>query len=376
MMTPQPLLTHIITGLNVGGAERALHTLLTNGLEGPFRNRVISLMGPGHYGPLLEQAGIPLTCLNMPRGLPTPGALWRLRVALRHDRPALVQGWMYHGNLAASLAGWLAGRGVPVAWNVRASLQALRAEKPTTRAAIRLGARLSRGPKAILYNSARSLTQHREIGYADGADVVIPNGFDTDTWRSDAAARAQGRQNLGLGPDEVVIGYVGRGHPQKDIPLLAGAFDQVRRLRPTARLICIGREIDMQVPADCSRDGMQFLGQRADVPVLLPGFDVLCLSSRSEGFPNVIGEAMACGVPCVTTDVGDAADVVGDTGWVVPPGDGTALARALGAALDTPPDELRKRGAAARGRIERDFSIAAIVSQYVALYTGLTTVDR
>lgn len=375
-MIDSPTLTHIITGLEVGGAERALHTLLTNGLEGPFRNRVISLMGSGHYCPLLEQAGIPVTCLNMPRGLPTPGALWRLRVALRHAHPALVQGWMYHGNLAALLAGRLAGRGVPVAWNVRLSLEALDALKPTTRAVIQLGARLSKGPKAIIYNAARSRTQHREIGYADSADVVIPNGFDPETWRGDAAARAQGRQHLGLGPDEVVIGYVGRGHPQKDIATLARAFDQVRQSRPTARLICIGRDIDTQVPADCLRDGMQFLGQRADVPVLLPGFDVLCLSSRSEGFPNVIGEAMACGVPCVTTDVGDAADVVGDTGWVVPPGDSTALARALGAALDTPADDLRKRGAAARARIERDSSIASIVARYVALYTGLTTGDR
>lgn len=375
-MTPRRPLTHIITGLEVGGAERALHTLLTNGLEGPFRNRVISLMGAGHYGPLLEQAGIPVTCLNMPRGLPTPWALWRLRVALRHAHPALLQGWMYHGNLAASLGGRLAGRGVPVAWNVRASLHGLDTEKPITRAVIRLGARLSQGTKTIVYNSARSQAQHRGIGYADVADVVIPNGFDLDTWRGDAAARAQGRKRLGLGPNEVVIGYVGRGHPVKDIPTLARAFDQVRQSRPTARLICIGRDIDAQVPAGCSRDGIQFLGQRADVPVLLPGFDLLCLSSRSEGFPNVIGEAMACGVPCVTTDVGDAADVVGGTGWVVPPGDSSALARALGAALDTPADDLRKRGAAARARIERDFSIASIVARYVALYTGLTTGDR
>lgn len=365
------LITHIITGLNVGGAERALYTLLTNGLEGPFCNRVISLMGPGYYGPLLEDAGIPLTCLQMPRGLPTPRALWRLRMAMRRDPPDIVQGWMYHGNLAASLAGRLAGRGVPIAWNVRASLHALDTEKTTTRAIIRLGARLSLRPNAIVYNSARSRTQHREIGYEDDSDVVIPNGFDPKTWRGDAAARAQARQHLGLGPAEMVIGYVGRGHPQKDIATLARAFDQVRQLRQNVRLICIGRDIDTQVPADCSRDGIQFLGVRSDVPILMPAFDLLCLSSRSESFPNVIGEAMSCGVPCVTTNVGDAADIVGETGWVVPPGDSTALARALGAAMDTPGFELRLLGAAARAHIEQELSIDTIVARYVALYADL-----
>jgi hypothetical protein len=115
-------ITHIIIGLNVGGAERALFNLLTNGLEGPFRNRVISLMGPGHYGPLLQDAGIPVTCLNMHPGRPTPAAVRRLLAACAAAPTDILQGWMIHGNLAATLAQRWGNRHAAYAWNVRISL--------------------------------------------------------------------------------------------------------------------------------------------------------------------------------------------------------------------------------------------------------------
>lgn len=372
-MIPDTLITHIITGLDVGGAERALHTLLTNGLEGPFRNHVISLMGPGHYGPLLEQAGIPVTCLHMRPGRPSLRALRRLRAALRAHPPDILQGWMYHGNLAACLGQRWFRRDAMLAWNIRMSLEGVALLGRSTRFMIGLGARLSGKPSAIIYNSERSRAQHEAVGYDAARGRYIPNGFDTERWRPDLALRAAVRAELGLTEADRVIGFVGRGHPDKDPEKLFQAFFKVGAQNPRAVLVAIGRDLDRFGPIS---ERVILTGQRHDVPSLMQAFDLLCLSSRFEGFPNVIGEAMATGVPCVTTDVGDAAAIVGDTGWVVPPRDSDALARALIDALETPPEEMRARGAVARARIEAEFSIKSVVARYVTLYERLIEEKR
>jgi glycosyltransferase involved in cell wall biosynthesis len=361
-------ITHIITGLDVGGAERALYTLLTNGLEGQFRNRVISLMGPGHYGPLLQEAGIPVTCLHMSPGKPTPGALRRLLSAVSKAPTDILQGWMLHGNLAATLARRWANRDAALLWNQRTSLDALGDETRIKRGLIRLEARLSGAPQAIIYNSARSRRQFAEHGYKDDRALHLPNGFDTDKWAPNAAARQAIRQELGLPQDATVIGYVGRGHPEKDPELFFQAFRSVSKRHKDAWLVAIGRDLDRFNPPE--RNAL-LLGQRADVQDLMQVMDIFCLSSRTEGFPNVIGEAMATGLPCVTTDVGDVRDIVGETGWVAPPRNPERLADCLHEALSCPPESLRDRGWRARDRIVTQFSIASVVDRYASLYRSI-----
>jgi glycosyltransferase involved in cell wall biosynthesis len=363
-----PQITHIITGLDVGGAERALFTLLTNGLEGPFRNRVISLMGPGHYGPLLEAAGIPVTCLHMHPGRPSPGAALRLLASVRALPCDIVQGWMIHGNLAATFARRWGKREAALVWNQRLSLETLPDLSRLKRGLIRLEARLSKGPEAIIHNSARSRRQYAAHGYADARALHLPNGFDTDKWAPNADIRQRVRRELAIPDAARVIGYVGRGHPQKDLANLFGAFAKVAPTHSEAVLVAVGRGHEHYAAPS---DRVRLLGQRGDVPDLMCGFDLLCLSSRAEGFPNVVGEAMASGVPCVTTDVGDARHIVGDTGWVAPPRDTDRLAACLDAALTCTPEALRARGARARARIVKDFSIASVVDRYIALYQSL-----
>ena len=361
-------ITHIITGLDVGGAERALFTLLTNGLEGPFRNRVISLMGPGHYGPQLRDLGIPVTCLNMSPGRPTPAALVRLVRAAAEAPADLWQGWMLHGNLAATLAWRWTHRRAALAWNQRTSLDALADETRLKRGLIGLEARLSGLPDAIIYNSARSRRQFAQHGYKDGRSLHLPNGCDTGKWAPNPQARQRVRAELGLPEGATVIGYVGRGHAQKDIGTLYAAFDRVSRKHPDAVLVAVGRDLDLYTPRS---EKVILTGQRPDVPDLMCAFDLLCLSSRAEGFPNVIGEAMACGVPCVSTDVGDARDIVGETGWVAPPRDPEHLAACLDEALCCTPEGLQNRGTAARARIVAHFSIASVIERYAQLYQSI-----
>lgn len=368
MTRTPPLVTHVITGLDVGGAERALYTLLTNGLEGPFRNRVVSLMGLAHYGPLLQQAGIPVSTLNMRAGQPSVASLRALREAVVATRPHVIQGWMPHGNVTAYVTRRLFARQASLAWNVRLSLECEREQRLLTRAITRFNAWRSATPQAIIYNSCRARAQHEALGFDARHAHVIPNGFNTETWRPDCIDRAAVRQELGLSAQDRLIGFVGRAHHQKDVPSLFAAFSQVSSRHPEAVLVGVGRELDRYGATHGRRI---LLGQRGDVPRLMRAFDVLCLSSRVEGFPNVLGEAMASAVPCVTTDVGDARAIVADTGWVVPPRDSAALAEALGRAMEASQEELASRGRAARRRIETEFTIAAIVSRYVTLYGRL-----
>lgn len=365
-------ITHIITGLTVGGAERALHNLLTGGLQDRFDNRVISLMDEGAYGRPLREAGIDVTCLGMSPGRPGPVAAARLLRAVKAQAPDILQGWMYHGNLAASLARRLSAPRAALSWNIRLSLEGGSDIKRSTRQVTAMGARVSGGAGAIIYNSLRSRDQHERIGYAAAHGIFIPNGFDTMRWRPDPAARSALLALLGLRTNTKIIGFVARAHPQKDLPNLFAAFQQVSAEDPDCHLVCVGRQIEDFAPPSLDRSRVAFLGQRSDIPDIMPGFDLLCLSSWAEGFPNVVGEAMACGVPCVTTDAGDAAAIVGETGWIAPARNSAALASALRDALRLAPAERTRRGEAARMRIESDFALPAVVERYAALYQRLS----
>lgn len=373
-----PSVVHVITGLNVGGAERALFTLLTGGLEGPFRNHVISLMEEGHYGPLLREAGVGVTCLNMRSRRPDLAAVLRLRQILRRQAPQIIQGWMYHGNIAATFGAAGMCLAPKLVWNVRSSLDAFDEHGGLTRGLINLGSWISRRPTAIIYNCERSRAQHEAVGYAKSKGRVIPNGFDTALWSPDGGDRVRVRATLGVNQDGFLLGFVGRHHPHKDLRNLLIALAPVMAAQSAVHAVFIGRGIDQQA-ADLAplfgklpSDRVHLHGERDDVPTLMRGLDLLCLPSRTEGFPNVVGEAMATEVPCVVTDVGDAAFIVGDAGWVVPPRDSKALAEAINEAVILSAPSRHRRGAAARARILRDYSLGSVVELYRGLYNQIT----
>ncbi|MET4702351.1 glycosyltransferase involved in cell wall biosynthesis [Constrictibacter sp. MBR-5] len=369
-------ITHVITGLNVGGAERALYALLTGGLEGDFRNRIVSLMGEGHYGALLREAGIPVVCLNLPPGRLSLTSILRLRSIISAEKPNIVQGWMYHGNLFGSLARFAADSPMRLCWNVRTSLEAPGDMSWSTRFALYMGRFWSSRPDRIIYNSARSRTQHEVFGFRSENSIVLPNAIDTLRWRPSVSKRSEVRRKLGYSDDSRLLGFVGRNHSAKDPLNFFLACRRVLAAYPGVHVVLVGRDLDNAVPTDLPRDRVRLLGERSDVPDLMPAFDLLCLSSKAEGFPNVLGEAMACGLPCVTTDVGDAAEIVGDTGWTAPPRDSVALAEKLLTALALPKEDLYRRGEAARRRIECRYSVGSVVDRYAALYHAVAVGEQ
>jgi glycosyltransferase involved in cell wall biosynthesis len=263
-----------------------------------------------------------------------------------------------------------------VLWNVRHSVHDLALEKPLTRLIIRLSARLSGLPKAIIYNARVSAAQHARLGFDPSRAVVIPNGFDCAQFRPRPEARPRLRGQLGIDPARAVIGLVARAHPMKDPGNLVRAAASLQARGHAIHLVIVGSGLDQtnrelaELVRECGLGAqVSLLGERTDIPEVVAGFDVAALSSAwGEGFPNVLGEAMACGVPCVATDVGDCGWVIGPHGAIVPPRQSEALADALARLLELEPDARRQLGLAGRARILQQFALQQVVSQYETLY--------
>jgi glycosyltransferase involved in cell wall biosynthesis len=365
---------HIITGLDIGGAEMMLLKLLSAADSG-WDSVVVSLTDEGTIGPRIVKLGVPVYSLGLRPRLPNPLRVLTLRRIANRLRPHLIQGWMYHGNLLSSLAGAFSRDRVPVLWNIRQSLYDLAAERKMTAAVIRRCASLSSRAAAIVYVSRVSAEQHEELGYQPSKRVLIPNGTDCDVFQPDGLVRREVRAELGISEDTILVGLVARYHPLKDHAGFLKAAFLVSMAHPEVRFLLIGKGLTPNQPefatliSELNLNGrVLFLGERSDIPRLTASLDVACSSSWGEGFSNAIGEAMACGVPCVVTDVGDSAYLVGDTGVIVPSRNPKALAHAMGQLIDAGSAKRKELGMAARRRIESEFSLPTIVRRYADLY--------
>lgn len=335
---------------------------------------MVSLRDRGTVGPELESIGVPTHAVGIRGAVPGPAEIMRARSLLADGCPTIVHGWMYHGAAASSILGPTLHQRPTILWNVRHSLDALSEEKPTTGAMIRLLARGSSAAYKVVYNSRLAAAQHERLGYEASRTVVIPNGFDTDLFRPSPESRKDLRSALGIGPDEVVIAMVGRWHVVKDHSLFLRAFQRVAAGHRHVRAVLAGRGVDwgndalMRELEDLGvADRVSLLGEIPDPERVYRAADVLCNTSRAEGFSNVIGEAMACAIPCVATRVGDSDWIVGDTGSVVPRSV-DAVAAGLDRIVRLEPDERTALGLRARERIVSKFSIERMVSAYQGLY--------
>lgn len=366
---------HVITGLGRGGSEGVLVRLLARADRDRFEPHVVSLLDEGVNAAALRKGGVPV---HVARPAPSAGllpSLFELVRLIRGLSPSLLQGWMYHGNLAATLAGWLPGCRAPVLWNVRNSLHTLASEKRATALAIRCGSWLSGQPKAIVYCSRASAAQHEALGYRAASTRLIPNGFDCERFRPDPEARRRMRAELGVPEEAVLVGHAARWHPMKDHLGFVKAAGLAARESGSLVFVAVGTGIDAgneALAAELRESGlegrMRLLGEREDMPAVLAALDLFCSSSASEAFPNAVGEAMACGVPCVVTDVGDSRWLAGDTGWVAPPGRPEQLARALLEAASVAREARRGLGERARRRVVDELSLEAMVGRYESLW--------
>lgn len=367
---------HVISNLHDGGAEGALYRLCVYSAQ--YNHVVVCMMDEGKYGPLLATAGISLHCLHMPQGKLTWKAgihFWKL---LRRVRPDLVQTWMYHADLIGGVMARLSGVR-KVFWGIRHGNLTPGTVKNSTLKVARLCARLSKWvPTRIVSCSQQAMEAHVSIGYGVRQMTVIPNGYELSRYAPDALSGARLRAEWRIVGNTFLIGMVARYDPQKDHSNLMAALQQLKREGRAFHCLLVGTgmegsnaELQHLLQKFDVTNVVSLLGRRNDVPAVMNALDVHVLSSLGEAFPNVVAEAMACGTPCVTTDVGDASYIVGDSGWVVPSQNAQALAKAVSQAMvmrETAPDLWLSRKESSRKRIVENFSVERMVGAYSEIW--------
>ncbi len=370
----------VINAIVLAGAERMLARVLARLRPEEFDVHVFTIGMPGPFTEHLEQLGIPNKLYEFLRPkLPNPLHLLRLARDLRRFQPDVVQGWMYLGNLYGGVAAKLARRDLPVAWNIRHSTLDPQIDSRSMRWSAWLGGQLSGFvPDRIVLCAEAARAAHLRVGYTLEKLEVIPNGFDLSEVRPDLVARQRIRTELGIAADTPLVGLIGRLHQHKDHRTFVRAARVVAEQFPNAHFVGAGEEQTYSAADLWSwvdevglRDRFHWLGVRRDVPAIDASLDVLVCSSTTEGFPNVVGEAMACGVPCVATDVGECAEVVGETGHIVPKQNPQRLGEAICDLLRMSHAERSTLGAAARRRVVERYDINRIVERYCELWREL-----
>lgn len=371
---------HIITGLVVGGAEMALYRLILQSRGSGYTHTVIALTPEGGMYERFRDAGIEVIVLDFRRS-PISQFL-RLRRLVRNIHPDIVQTWLYHADMLGGLAARMAGNR-NIIWGIRATDP----NGGCARATIlvrRLCAWMSGWlPHTIVCVAEAARKAHAAVGYDAERMVVIANGFDLSRFTATPAQRTMLRAQCGFGPGHAVIGTLGRFNPDKDHHNFVRAAGQLASRHPQLRFLMVGKDLDagnqvlMRWIADTGfTNRFVLLGERGDVPVCLAAMDIFCLSSRTEAFPNAIGEAMAMGLPCVSTDVGDVAMLMGDTGVLVPREDPASLAKAMDGLLSMPPDGRKRIGQRARARIRAEFTMERARLRFEHIYEDIAAERR
>lgn len=360
---------HIISGLGPGGAEHMLLRLVAATPD--ISHAVFSLSGNGVLSDRLRMAGASLINEEPSRGKFRDLAGLRSRISAY--APDVIQGWMYHGNLAAQLVRSAAPTAA-VLWNVRQSLTEWRLTKPTTRIAIRTLAFWSRAPDAIIYNANSAADDHEALGFQRDKRMILPNGFDTLLFKPDTINRQHIRAELGLSDEQLAIGLVARFDPWKNH---AGFFQmaaQIADRHPEIVFVLAGKGMEWSNSSLAALIGgdlhgrVLLLGDRRDVPAINAALDIACNVSLGEGFPNAVGEAMACALPCVVTPVGASAHLIGDCGILAESPHSDDLVVAMTTMLGQSGATRAAMGAAARQRIVDCFSIEVVAQRYLSLY--------
>jgi len=363
---------HIITSLGDGGAEALLYRMCRFDKE--HNHIVISIMDEQKYGPLLNEIGVVVHTLNFPKGKIKISGFFKLYRLIKQIKPDVVQTWLDHADMIGGIVARLAGI-KNIVWGVHHTALVKGESKLSTIFISKINIFLSYFiPKKIIYCAQESKKAQEKIGYKKAIGVVVLNGYDIEGFTQNDSLSAEIRNDLCINADSFLIGHVGRYDPQKDLSNLIEAFALLNQKKLDFDAVIVGSNLDNNnhdLLSMLNKNGLSkvvhLLGRRDDINAIMNGIDLFVLSSKSEAFPNVLNEAMLCGTPCVTTDVGDAGKIVRDTGWVVRPKDSEALANAIINASEEKESNKSiwlQRKIACRKRVVENFSLEKMVKEY------------
>tara|TARA_B100000780_G_scaffold102373_1_gene71574 strand:+ start:30002 stop:31156 length:1155 start_codon:yes stop_codon:yes gene_type:complete len=372
-MLTKPL--HIITSLSIGGAETMLLRLIKHKPDLVKSTIVISLTDNGEIGRILESMGVSVISLGMHNWSSIFKALFKLKKIIQNEKPDIIHTWMYHANILGGIAAFLA-KNKNIIWSIRRS-EFTRGESLSTYIVMRIGAMFSNViPKVIVCVAESGLKNHQNYGYKSDSMIVIPNGFDLEHLKHDPVVRKEIRKELNIYDDEVVIGCVGRFHESKGYEILIASSVEVIKLNEKVRYLLIGRDLDQQntilmewINKTGFSDHFLLAGEKHNVADYMSAMDIYCLSSITEGFPNVVGEAMASALPCVVTSVGDVQKITGNNAILVQPKNKKLLSKGLCEILNMDNEKRYRMGLRGRIKIEEEYPIKLICEKYYNLYS-------
>ena len=359
----KPLMVHVITNFaGVGGAEMMLARLIQQ-TEHDYQHVIIALMKTSNvYQSTLERCQSHYA-LGW-NGLNTLSTVSQLRALLKKLQPATVQCWMYHANALTSLSVIGLAKKPKVVWGIHHSLASPKEESISTKIALGLSKILSKQPDSIIYCAHSSMQQHQAFGFKNGNSQVIANGVFLDKFQPNPQLH-----------EPIVIGFAGRYHTAKGYPYLFETMGLLKDQDIIFKIAGSGASLENpevkalfdQYQLDSQK--VHLLDQISDMPAFYQSIDAFLMTSITEGFPNVLVEAMASGLPCISTDVGDAKYIVQDLGAIVPPRNAHALAEEILAYVQKTEAEKHALKQATRERVEQNFSIETVSGQYMQVWS-------
>lgn len=360
---------HIITGLGSGGAENMLYKLIKYSDKKQYYHEVISLMDEGVMGDKIKKEGIKIHSLKLCWKNPISSILKARKICANFD---IVNTWLYHADVFGFIIAKLF-LNKKLIWNIRHSNLDKNVNKSRTLKIIKLNSILSRSVDYITYNSYKAFENHIKVGYIDKNPIIIHNGFELDRFKFDLKARIKVRNELEVNEEEKVIITVGRWDIQKDYYTLLKSLNEFKKQNLKFKMVMVGSNLDYSnkelkiLIAKYKLEGnMILLGQRTDIPDILSASDIYVSSSLGESFSNAIGEAMACEMYCVVTDVGDSKIMVGDTGEVAEAENYEELTKVLIKAYSN--SNFKKNGKRARQRVLEKYDITEVVENYESVF--------
>ncbi|MCT8089307.1 glycosyltransferase [Acinetobacter sp. C_4_1] len=358
----KPVMVHVITNFaGVGGAEMMLSRLIQQ-TQYEYDHVIIALMNVSDvYADTLALCQS-YYALNW-NGLNTLSILKKLRNLLQALAPKAVQCWMYHANVLTSLSVIGLANQPNVFWGIHHSLASPKDESISTKVALALSKILAVKPRGIVYCAHSALEQHQNFGLNNANSQVIANGVSLDKFQPNPALN-----------HPTVIGFAGRYHTAKGYPYLFEAMAKLKDQPVMFKIAGSGASLsNPEVKAlfeqyQLDENKVQLLDQISDMPAFYQSIDVFLMTSITEGFPNVLVEAMASGLPCISTDVGDAKYIVQQLGSIVQPRDAAALAKAIMDYVHLSPSQKLELKQLTRQRVEQNFSIEYVSQQYLAAW--------